>query len=197
MQTHASTLEGTRCARHLDRAATVTCARCGDYACSACSGPTLGGELYCNDCLDASALVPASRSSRLAAQLINGVATLVPAAPVFLIGVLDEELATFLLSGVALGFLALACIQVYLLGTRGQSLGKLAMGIRIVSKDGTPAGLFALVFLRIIVPQFIAAFCGLFSLIDALSIFSADSRCIHDVIASTIVVRDTQVPRSF
>lgn len=97
------------------------------------------------------------------------------------------------------GFLAIAgggllilVVQIVLLTTRGQTIGKLICKLRIVSyPDGGKAGFVKAVLLRIIVNGIIGAipFLGMaYSLVDVCFIFRADKRCIHDLIASTQVV---------
>lgn len=83
-------------------------------------------------------------------------------------------------------------INGYYLVRRGQSLGKMAIGIRIVRSDGSPVdakrvlGLrYALNWLLVSVP-FIG---GIYSLVDTLCIFRESRRCLHDDIADTIVVK--------
>lgn len=185
-----TSMAGTRCARHVEREAVAMCARCGDFACSACCAPNEAGATYCNECLETTALVTASRGARLLAQIVNSAIFVLLCTPLIFLDELSAEVGLALTTGVGLGFLVLIGVNIYLLATRGQSLGKLAVGIRIVRTDGQPAGLVSLVLMRIFVPQLIQVFCGIFSLIDSLSIFSEDSRCIHDKIAGTIVVND-------
>lgn len=82
------------------------------------------------------------------------------------------------------------------LATRGATLGKLMTGIRIARPSGERAGFFRIVGLRIL-PLWIA-FTILFAvdpvlgalllLGDTLCIFRADRRCLHDLIAGTVVV---------
>jgi len=80
----------------------------------------------------------------------------------------------------------------YYLVQRGQSLGKMATGIRIVRPDGSRVdagrilGLrYALNWVLVSVP-FIG---GLYSLVDTLCIFRESRRCLHDDIADTVVVK--------
>lgn len=92
-----------------------------------------------------------------------------------------------------IGGLALLIVQVWLLTTRGQTVGKKLMGIRIVKlADGSNPGFVTAVLLRAVVPGILGAipYLGLlFSLVDACFIFRDDRRCIHDHIAGTIVVK--------
>ena len=92
---------------------------------------------------------------------------------------------------IGLYVLLLAGYQIYLLSTRGQTLGKRWMKVRIVKLDGSAPGFVHAVLLRSVVsglPRVIPVVGSIFSLIDALFIFRQDRRCIHDMIASTRVV---------
>ena len=89
-------------------------------------------------------------------------------------------------------FLIYVCIQFYFLKSRGQTLGKMAVGIRIVDYEtgnvpkiqfglGTREGiqwLFQLVPLL-----------TFFAIIDVLPIFAAQRRCLHDYWAFTKVIK--------
>lgn len=92
-------------------------------------------------------------------------------------------------AGVMLAFLAL---QAWLLQARRQTLGKVAMGIRIVRGDGSEASVGRLVGLRLL-PMYLVGLLPivgpLLSLIDSLLIFRESRRCLHDEIADTVVVR--------
>lgn len=88
-----------------------------------------------------------------------------------------------------LGMLALVVGQVFLLTTRGQTLGKLWFGLKIVRADtGANGGFVTNVLLRsclngifwVFPPYFIA---------DNLFIFRQDRRCLRDLLAKTRVVR--------
>ncbi len=74
----------------------------------------------------------------------------------------------------------------------GQTIGKRAMGIRIVDLNGAVLPVQRLLGLRYL-PWWAASIVpfvgGLFVLIDALFIFRKDRRCIHDHIAGTKVVQ--------
>jgi uncharacterized RDD family membrane protein YckC len=81
----------------------------------------------------------------------------------------------------------------YLLVKRGQTIGKMLLGIRIVRPDGSAASLGRILGLRYGVGYVIAVLhfsvLMIFSLIDCLMIFRANRRCLHDLIADTIVVK--------
>jgi uncharacterized RDD family membrane protein YckC len=97
-----------------------------------------------------------------------------------------------LVHSLVVGVLALILVQITLLTRRGQTLGKIALGLRIVRMaDGSNPGFRHALVLRALVPALIFAlpFVGrFFALIDLLTIFGDDSRCLHDVIADTKVV---------
>jgi len=81
--------------------------------------------------------------------------------------------------------------QWVLISITAQSLGKRALGMRIVRhSDGAPVGFVRGVLLRAIVSRVLMRLmCRLGSLIDVLVIFTPDRRCLHDYIAGTVVVR--------
>lgn len=88
--------------------------------------------------------------------------------------------------------LALVIIQIYLLVTRGQTIGKKLLGIKIVTyPDEVNPGFVKVWLLRSFVSGLIGAIPmigGIYSLVDACFIFRDDRRCIHDLIAGTQVV---------
>jgi len=144
----------------------------------------------------------ASRWLRLGAYLVDGLIGGICFAPGFVLlgmaGVFARSNTPnmpMLFGGVAaLGaaVLILLAIQIYLLTTRGQTIGKKLLGIKIVSFDaGTNPGFVKVVLLRSVVNAFFAMvpFIGfLYSLTDILFIFREDRRCIHDLLAGTRVV---------
>lgn len=91
-----------------------------------------------------------------------------------------------------IGSLALLTINLVMLTTRGQSIGKRMVGIRIVSHpDGQKPGFVKAVLLRGFVNGLISGIpCigPVYALVDICFIFQEDRRCLHDQIASTQVV---------
>ena len=83
-------------------------------------------------------------------------------------------------------------IQGYLITTRGQSIGKIVMSLRIVNSiDGTNPGFIKAFLVRFILTQIITSipYIGfIYIFADPLFIFRSDRRCIHDLMANTIVV---------
>lgn len=79
----------------------------------------------------------------------------------------------------------------YLLHANGQTVGKKALGIKIVRKDGSKAEFSRLIFHRYLLLWIIGLipFVGaLFGLLDPLMIFRKTRYCLHDDIADTVVV---------
>lgn len=141
----------------------------------------------------------AGRGARLAGAIIDGViliglwwvVSLVTPWNIFSARVTEAGFLTFL--GLQLlGLLLFALVNGYLLMTRGQTVGKMLLGMRITRRDGSAASPSRLIGLRYGVGWLLSAlpFVGMFyALIDCLFIFRADRRCVHDLIADTIVVK--------
>mgnify|MGYP000117593833 CR=1 FL=1 len=80
----------------------------------------------------------------------------------------------------------------WLIVDRGQTLGKMAVGTRIVTEDGAPVDFVKGVIMRNWVITVVNMFCGFASFIDAVLIFGETKQCGHDMIAKTIVVEANQ-----
>jgi uncharacterized RDD family membrane protein YckC len=136
----------------------------------------------------------AARGTRLAAAMIDGmlyVGVLLPG--IVLMAAADGNDDGAILAAVVMGiaFFALAIYQMYLISTRGQSLAKKWLGIKIVKTDGTEAGFVHGVLLRAWVMGFIGQIPivgAIASLVDPLLIFGDERRCLHDMIAGTKVI---------
>lgn len=149
----------------------------------------------------------AGRGARLGASFVDGLCML----PVVLVALFAGVMSSSSSSGgrgadpsiqSVLGLGAIAFIllfvllyfvvQLYLLTTKGQSIGKKAMGICIVKQSTYEnGGFFTNVVMRMLLPSLIGSvpiIGPFFSLTDILFIFRDDRRCIHDHIAGTIVV---------
>jgi uncharacterized RDD family membrane protein YckC len=159
----------------------------------------------------------AYRSDRLAAVVLDGVLIgLAGWIATFAVGAssLGPKLSD---SSIEYGVWSLfLVVQAYLLTTRGQTLGKIAFNVRIVrASDGGPARFVRAVLLRYVVPEFVflaltwrsstdvngtsfeldwpmswaAVVAVLLQFTDILFIFTADRRCLHDLLAGTKVIR--------
>ena len=96
------------------------------------------------------------------------------------------------------GILSFVIFQFYLLSTKGQTVGKWVMKIRIARyADGTNPGFVRAVLLRYILPVifgFVPIVGVFFVLADYLFIFGKKRRCIHDYLAGTKVVTTEKFP---
>ena len=138
----------------------------------------------------------ASRLSRLAARLLDGLLFMAP-LPLLFLGA----------PALLLGFAALLVGQIWLLLSRGQTLGKKAMDIYIMRSDGGLPHLGWLLLREFAIPAAVGIFrfagrydpspigqafqllLGFVGLIDVLFIFSPTRRCLHDLVAGTHVVK--------
>jgi uncharacterized RDD family membrane protein YckC len=137
----------------------------------------------------------ASRSARLMARLIDFFVSGLPLAAAFLLAQREAEGPATTTVRLGIWFFvapALLITQVALLSAYGQTLGKLALGIRIVDdSDGSNPGFLRAVVCRSLLPGLLTAIPilgTLFALLDVLAIFGEDRRCLHDVFADTRVV---------
>jgi uncharacterized RDD family membrane protein YckC len=143
----------------------------------------------------------ATRGSRLFANLVNGLCIV----PIFLFAIFGGVLADSRQPGggngatagmalmIMLYVLVLLVLQIYYLTTRGQTIGKKVMGIRIVKQETNENGGFLTnVVVRegvTIIVSNIPLVGTVLGLVDILFIFREDQRCLHDMIAGTIVVK--------
>lgn len=138
----------------------------------------------------------AARGLRLGAYLLDWVFFLVFYIPMIMMIELErlhgDPAMKPLVAMFAFGFLVLWLVKAILLCVRGQSLGLLIVGIRIVRhEDGRPAGFVHAWLLREFITGLICMIpCVgvVFWLANALYIFAADRRCLHDHLAGTVVV---------
>ncbi|MBX3421397.1 MAG: RDD family protein [Pirellulaceae bacterium] len=88
--------------------------------------------------------------------------------------------------------IAVLVVQIYLLATRSQTIGKYVMKTQIVDfATGQPADFVHCFVLRALVNGLIGAVpCvgSIYAIVDICFIFREDRRCIHDLLASTVVV---------
>lgn len=140
----------------------------------------------------------AGRGARLVATLVDavlgglafGVLTFV--TPLTWAPPNNANLLRVLIVNTVVGFVLFLVLHGYLLATRGQTIGKALLKVRIVRSDGSQATLGRLIGLRYLPTMAISMIPllgGLYALIDCLLIFRESRRCLHDNIADTIVVR--------
>ena len=145
----------------------------------------------------------AGRGARLGAYLIDWILVGVVAGVIGYTAGLMERLmrqdTAAVLWFAAIALVVYGVINGRLLATRGQTVGKKLVGVRIV---GAPTRQIVPVWksfgLRIVVIQAItsAPLVGaIFGLLDVLFIFGERRRCLHDLLAGTIVVDAAAAPR--
>ena len=89
---------------------------------------------------------------------------------------------------VCMPFWILQIVQWGLLASRGQSIGKFILGIRVVSVSGQVSGFLQAVLVRSWICNLLSYIVPLFTLINCILLFSDSKRCLHDYISGTRVV---------
>lgn len=146
--------------------------------------------------LPVAGLEPGGRGARLGAVIIDivvqmavlWIASFIVPWRVFS----GEEALNQLLLNAGLGLLLFVGVQGWLLVKRGQTIGKLALGLRITRPDGSPVGALRMLGLRYGIGYVLGVVPLLnivYGLVDSLLIFRESRRCLHDNIADTIVVK--------
>jgi len=171
-----------------------------------------------------SELVAATRGSRFLAYLVD-------ISPGFAIGIVGAVMFFSMLSGlfsghfdpksanlaslglfglvIFVGAMAWLIWTIVLLYKYGQTVGKRALGIRVVRMDGSRVSFARFFFLRglalVIIVWIVGAIGALMhaqyvgnlvTLVDCLAIFGAARRCLHDYIADTQVVTAESSPHA-
>lgn len=143
----------------------------------------------------------ATLGQRLGASMLDSLIALLCAMPAIVGAVMMNGSASESPPPAALGaigltgllFIGLLIWNLVLLGTRGQTIAKKWLGIRIVTfPEGTNPGGVKTILLRLLVNGLIGAvplLGPIYSLVDICFIFREDRRCIHDLIAGTQVVQ--------
>ena len=140
----------------------------------------------------------ARRWKRLAGSFLDGVLVMIATVPaLYFTGYLSrvEAQSVSLPEAIAwqvAGFAVIVAINGYTLHTRGQSIGKLALGTRIVSEESRELVPLWHIVLRRYLPVSVATMVplvgNLAAIADALFVFRKDRRCVHDLVAGTVVI---------
>ena len=135
--------------------------------------------------------VLAERGARLMARIVDSLLFLIPWAMVMVAEAtgLSDLLGDILVGLAGLTVMAIIGAQLYLLATRAQSVGKRVMNIYMIRPDGQRAEWWRVLLLRpiiAVVGQFTA---GILGVVDILFIFRQDRRCLHDMVAGTLVAQ--------
>jgi uncharacterized RDD family membrane protein YckC len=141
----------------------------------------------------------AGRWSRLGAAIIDGLLALVILWCISMLTpfnvfkpALGGGLMVLMIKNTLVGFAIFLILHGYLLQTRGQTIGKMLLGIRILRTDGSRATLARLAGLRYFANSVLAlvpVVGWLYGLLDSLMIFRQSRKCLHDNLADTIVVK--------
>jgi uncharacterized RDD family membrane protein YckC len=106
----------------------------------------------------------------------------------------ESSAFVFIMIGVmGLGILAIGLVNLRLVALYGQTIGKRLLDIRMVRSDGSRLSPVRFVFARWLPLAILKSIPWLgfaIFLIDSLLIFGGDRRCLHDLIADTIVVKN-------
>jgi uncharacterized RDD family membrane protein YckC len=136
----------------------------------------------------------ASRARRFFASLIDSICLSVIVIPAMYFGGLLDLAASnswgYSLKTGVLGAVVFLVFNGLLLVQRGQTIGKLVLGIKIVMVDYQPLTVptLAIRYGVYFAGNFIPIVGPLFGLINVLFIFGEERRCLHDRAANTIVV---------
>lgn len=136
----------------------------------------------------------AGRGERWLAKFLDGLIQFIPAFFVALLlaagasngEITDTETSTTVFW---LIIISIGVVQAYYLTTQGQTIGKKWLKIRIVDAETHKVGGFVKNVLLRSVLNFVLSLVPLYGLVDVLFIFREDRRCVHDLIAGTIVIR--------
>ena len=181
----------------------VRCRRCGQTFCRNCV-VALRAQYYCARCkadqvrdiqsgTEAGVLELATISRRFAAQWVDGLlfmAVFIPVYVALLMGTRPGSAEPQ--AGVGLLLLTIAgagLIFVYeglMLSSRGQTLGKMAVGIKVVTPEGRDIGV-GQAWGRAFVRQVFFSYFALINYLPAL--FTKQRTAVHDLAAKTRVVR--------
>jgi uncharacterized RDD family membrane protein YckC len=192
------------CRNHVDVAEGVRrCSRCGGSYCSQCLVP-IQNQLFCATCkteqlmdvrsgVDRTRLVYGSFWARFGAQIIDGLIVGVPAYAIFM-AVLLSVAMTMQKSGEPNPAIILAYVPLYVFPVlyealmlsmkNGQTVGKMALRLRVVRPDGSPISTgqaWGRAAMRLVL--------GCLAIVDYIPYFFTDEKTtLHDMVAGTRVV---------
>jgi len=195
------------CQNHIDVTEGVRrCARCGGTFCGDCL-VTIGGQPYCAVCknekvmdvqsgTDASTLQLATIGRRAGAIIIDNMVVGIPAWILFFVFAValtpmmkggGEAAFGFLFVGVILlVFVGFVSYEALMLTRNGQTLGKMALHIRVVRPDGSAISAgqaWGRALMRVVLIHVLA-------LLNYIPAFvTKDKTCLHDMVAKTRVVQ--------
>ncbi|MER2559873.1 MAG: RDD family protein [Myxococcaceae bacterium] len=187
---------GAQCAYHPGVAAPGVCSRCGSFVCAECT-KWGNGALLCPRCFSPT-LNRANRGYRFLANALDSFVVSVPAF-MGMFGVMavgsafgekkgEDLIALFAMLGLFGGAALGIGLQIFMQVQFGQSVAKRLFKIKVVRVDGSPVELWRIILIRNLAVHVVSQLCGLISIIDGAMIFGDEQRCLHDLIAETIVI---------
>jgi uncharacterized RDD family membrane protein YckC len=87
------------------------------------------------------------------------------------------------------GLIAWSWLTIKYVAGNGQSIAKKLLHIKVVRRDGSPASVSRIFWLRNVVNGLLGMI-PIYGIVDALFIFGETRQCLHDKIADTMVVKD-------
>jgi uncharacterized RDD family membrane protein YckC len=159
--------------------------------------------LVSDEALAGEGLQLATRWQRFCATFIDGLFVLALSAAVMLPMYGTSYFQTMahdktaVLGGLVLYVSIFYIVEGWFLYQRSQSLGKIAMGLRIVRPDGSHASFGRAFGVRLVafgLAGYIPIVGPLVDLVDVVFIFGKRRRCLHDLAADTIVVTAASAP---
>ena len=189
-----------RCPNHADVTADLrTCSRCGHDFCPDCV-VELDGHLACAGCKEevlrdlrsgSGGLEVAGLGRRFLGSVVDGLVFGIPSMVALFVyfftkGPRDQppEMALLVLTGVLT--IGSCCYDALMTAARGQTLGKMVAGIKVVTPEGedvTARQAWIRAGSRVVM-----ALTRVLGVVDALYIFSENKRTLHDRLARTVVV---------
>jgi uncharacterized RDD family membrane protein YckC len=181
----------------------VRCRRCGQAFCRSCV-VALRGQYYCARCkqeqvrdiqsgTEAGVLELASIGRRFGAQWVDGLVAFAALIPLVILVGVGAAAAGKTEPGLGFNFLAMVVaagiLFVYeglMLSSRGQTLGKMAVGIKVVTPEGRDIS-SGQAWGRALTRQVFFSYLALVNYLPAL--FTKQKTAIHDMAAKTRVVR--------
>jgi len=148
----------------------------------------------------------ASRGSRLGAAIMDGIFGMMISFPLMFLALEFYGSGGSMFSSsnlklmdtfnfkvilVVIGIVMYLILHSYFLVKNAQTIGKKIVGIKIVRVNGINASFSRIMLARVLPIQLVAnipVVGPLLSLVDVLLIFRSDQRCLHDLIANTMVV---------
>lgn len=178
------------------------CSRCGQTFCPDCL-VTIRGNTFCASCkaeqmrdlasgVNQNALELASIGRRFGALFIDGLLLSVPMIIIIFALIFasvsgkNNNFNPIWIQPAALLVIALYVVyEALMLAARGQTLGKMAMKVKVVRIDGTPIST-GQAWGRALMRQILASCLSIFNYLPAF--FTKDRTCLHDLVANTRVV---------